>query len=35
MIDIQIEKSELIDVIESIVKEKCMLKVTMHVNFSD
>ena len=29
MIDIQIEKSELIDVIESIVKEKCMLKVTM------
>ena len=34
MIDIQIEKSELIDVSESIVKEKvCMLKVTMHVNF--
>ena len=32
MIDIQIEK-ELIDVIEN-CKKKCMLKVTMHVNFA-
>ena len=35
MIDIQIQKSELIDVIENIVKENVYVKVTMHVNFSD
>ena len=34
MIDIQIEKSELIDVIENIVKENVYVE-TMHVNFSD